>query len=87
MVEEKKIVEKLFQKINSHSGLGVYGLKDIMELLKNNVVDTIIITDDTNLHRVEIKCKRCENIMTEIVERPQVYARAARMPPNGHARQ
>jgi len=72
MVEEKKIVEDLFKKINSHSGLGTYGLKEVIELLQKNIVDTLIITDDTNLHRIEIKCKRCQNIQEVIVERPQV---------------
>ncbi len=72
MVEEKKIVEDLFKKINSHSGLGAYGLKEVMQLLQKNIVDTLIITDDTNLHRIEIKCKRCQNIQEVIVERPQV---------------
>jgi peptide chain release factor subunit 1 len=72
MVEEKKLVEDLFRHINSNSGRGVYGLKDIIEFLHNNVVDTLIITDDTNLHRVEGKCKRCHHIQEEIIERPQV---------------
>ena len=72
MVEEKILVEKLFRQINSNSGKGVYGLKDIIELLHNNVVETLIITDDTNLHRVEGKCKRCNHIQEEIIERPQV---------------
>ena len=72
MVEEKKLVEDLFRHINSHSGLGVYGLKDIMELLQNNVVDILIITDDTNLHKIEAKCRRCQNIQETIVERVEV---------------
>jgi peptide chain release factor subunit 1 len=72
MVEEKKLVEELFRHINSNSGRGVYGLKDIIEFLNNNVVDTLIITDDTNLHRVEGKCKRCNHIQEDIIERPQV---------------
>jgi len=72
MVEEKKLVEDLFRHINSHSGLGVYGLKDIIELLQNNVVDTLIITDDTNLHKVEGKCRRCQNMQETIVERVDV---------------
>ena len=75
MVEEKQIVEKLFQHINSHSGLGAYGLKEIIELLKNNVVDTLIITDDTDLNRIEVKCKRCQHIQEEMVERPNVIPR------------
>jgi peptide chain release factor subunit 1 len=72
MVEEKILVEKLFRHINSHSGRGVYGLRDIIELLQNNVVETLIITDDTNLHRVEAKCKRCNHSQEDIIERPLV---------------
>jgi len=72
MVEEKKFVEDLFREINSHSGKGSYGLQEIIEYLKNNVVKILIITDDTNLHRVEGKCKRCQHIQEEIIERPQV---------------
>lgn len=79
MVEEKKIVERLFQHINSHSGLGTYGLSEVIDLLKNNVVDTTIITDDTNLHRIEVKCKRCQNISEDIVERPKVIPRKMEM--------
>nr|MDW7641893.1 peptide chain release factor aRF-1 [Nitrosarchaeum sp.] len=30
MMEEKKLIEDLFRDINSHSGLGVYGLKDVI---------------------------------------------------------
>jgi peptide chain release factor subunit 1 len=75
LVEEKKLVERLFREINSHSNLGVYGLKDIINYLKNNVVDTLLITDDTNLYRLEIKCKRCQNIQEEILERSKIIAR------------
>jgi peptide chain release factor subunit 1 len=32
----------------------------------------LIITDNTNLHRIEGKCKRCQHIQEEIVERPLV---------------
>ena len=72
MVEEKKMVEELFKHINNNSGLAAYGLKEIINLLKNNVVSQIIITNDIDLHRIEIKCKRCNNITEEIVERIQV---------------
>lgn len=72
MVEEKKMVEDLFREINANTGLGTYGLKEVIELLKNNVVKTLIITDDTNMHRIEGKCRRCQNVQEEIVERSQV---------------
>lgn len=72
MVEEKKMVEDLFREINANTGLGTYGLKEVIELLKNNVVKILIITDDTNMHRIEGKCRRCQNVQEEIVERSQV---------------
>jgi len=72
LVEEKQIVEKLFKQINSNSGLGVYGLNEILNYLKNNVVDTIIVTDSIDLYRIESKCSKCENIQENIVERTKV---------------
>lgn len=79
MVEEKKIVEDLFRHINSNTGLGAYGLGEVIGLLKNNVVDTLIVTDDTDLYRVESACKRCSRINEEIVQRSQVIPAKTRL--------
>jgi len=68
MVKEKQIVDKLFKHINSNSGLGVYGLADIINYLKNNVVDMIIVTDNIELVRIEVKCNKCSHITEKIVE-------------------
>jgi len=75
MVEEKKIIEELFKHINSNTGRGAYGMKEVINYLKNNVADKIIITDDTNLYRIECKCKKCQNIQEDIVEQPKVIPR------------
>ena len=82
MVEEKKIIEKLFQQINNNTGLGSYGLKEVLEMLKNNIAETIIITDDTELYRLEIKCKRCKNTIDEIVERVKLIPRKTELKNN-----
>ena len=82
MVEEKKIIEKLFQQINNNTGLGSYGLNEVLEMLKNNIADTIIITDDTELYRLEIKCKKCGNITEEIVERVKLIPRKTELKNN-----
>ena len=74
MVEEKQIVEKLFNEINNNTGLGIYGLDDIINHLKNNIVNKIIITDNTELYRIESKCKRCEHIEEKIIERIKVIS-------------
>jgi len=82
MVEEKKIIEKLFQQINNNTGLGSYGLNEVLGMLKNNIADTIIITDDTELYRLEIKCKKCGNITEEIVERIKLIPRKTELKNN-----
>jgi peptide chain release factor subunit 1 len=75
LAEEKKLVERLFREINNRTGLGIYGLKDILSLLKNNVVDILLITDDTNLYRLEVTCNRCKNIQEEIIEQQKTISR------------
>ena len=72
LVEEKKLVEALFREINGNTGKGSYGLQEVIDFLKNNVVETLIITDNTNLNRVEGLCKRCKHLQEDIVERPDV---------------
>ncbi|ABX12778.1 peptide chain release factor aRF-1 [Nitrosopumilus maritimus] len=72
LVEEKKLVEALFREINGNTGKGSYGLQEVIDFLKNNVVETLIITDNTNLNRVEGICKRCKHLQEDIVERPDV---------------
>tara|TARA_B110000263_G_scaffold231761_1_gene227294 strand:+ start:18 stop:545 length:528 start_codon:yes stop_codon:yes gene_type:complete len=79
LVEEKKIIEKLFQHINANSGLASYGLKEVIEFLKNNIADTVIITDDTNLYRIELECKKCQNIREEILERPEIIPKKTQL--------
>lgn len=68
-------MKKLFREINNRTGLGVYGLKDILSLLKNNVVDILLITDDTNLYRLEVICKRCKHTQEEIIESSKKISR------------
>ena len=79
MVEEKKIIEKLFQEINTNSGLGSYGLKEVIEMLKNNIAGMIIVSDDINMSRIEKTCKRCSNVEDELIEQGKRIARKTEM--------
>ena len=72
LVEEKQIVEKLFREINNNSGRGAYGLSEVINYLKNNVVDTIIITDKIGLYRIEAKCNRCNEIREKNIEQTKL---------------
>ena len=72
MVEEKKMVDELIRQINLRSGLGTYGMDDIIGFLKNNVAKTVIVTDDTGMYMVESRCKRCGNTEQVILETAKV---------------
>ena len=79
MVEEKKIIEKLFQEINTNSGLGSYGLKEVIEMLRNNIAAMVVISDDINMSRIEKKCKRCSHVEEELIEQGKRIARKTEM--------
>ena len=79
LVEEKRIVESLFQKINSHSGLGSYGMDEVIDLLKNNVVDTLLVTDDTDMHKLDVKCNRCSHVQEKILVRQNIIESRTQM--------
>lgn len=71
LMEEKIIVEKLFKHINSKSGLGVYGLTEVINLLKNKAVNTLLINNNIDKSIIKIKCQRCINTYEEIVDNIQ----------------
>ncbi len=79
MVEEKKIIEKVFQEINTNSGLGSYGLKEVIEMLKNNIADMVVVSDDINMSRIEKTCKRCSKVEDELIEQGKMIARKTEM--------
>ncbi len=83
MVEEKKIIEKLFQEINANTGLGSDGLKEVIEMVRNNIAGTVIISDDIHMSRIEKKCKRCDHVEEELVEQGKRIARKTEMKSQG----
>ena len=79
MVEEKKIIEKLFQEINTNTGLGSYGLKEVIEMLKKNIAGMVVISDDINMSRIEKTCKRCSNVEEELIEQGKRISKKTEM--------
>ncbi len=75
LMEEKIIIEKLFQHINTKSGLGTYGLKEVINSLKNKAVNTLLINNNINKFVIEIKCQRCAAIYEEIVDNTKKISR------------
>jgi len=78
MVEEKKLVDGLFGEINRQTGLGSYGLDEVVAHLKNKAVKVAIITDDTDLYRIDVKCRRCGHHQEETVKTVDVIQTKSR---------
>lgn len=68
-MEEKKLVKKFMREIFSGTGLGIYGLKDVVNNLKSGITDSIIVTDNIDLIYLETICKKCDHRFEKIVER------------------
>ncbi|WP_148686852.1 peptide chain release factor aRF-1 [Candidatus Nitrosocosmicus hydrocola] len=71
-MEEKKIVKKFMGEVFSGKGLGVYGLYEVVNFLKNGIAESIIATDNIDLLYLEIICNKCGNVFEKFVERDQL---------------
>ena len=71
-MEEKKIVKKFMSEVFSGKGLGVYGLHEVVNYLKNGVAESIIATDNIDLVYLEVICNKCGNSFEKFVERDQL---------------
>lgn len=75
MVEEKTAVAALFREINSHSGKGAYGLDEVLGLLRDNIVETLLVTDTIDMHRIASRCRKCGVEAEEHVRMAEVIPR------------
>jgi len=74
LMEEKKIVKRFISEVYSGKGLGIYGIYDVINSLKNGFADLVIVNDDITVVRVEIKCNKCQNIQEKFIERNELMS-------------
>jgi len=74
LMEEKKIVKRFISEVYSGKGLGIYGIYEVINSLKNGFADLIIVNDDITILRVEIKCNKCQNIQEKFIERNELMS-------------
>ena len=60
------------KEVYSEKGLGIYGISDVINNLKNGITDLIIVTDDIDLIYLEVTCKKCNNNTERIVNRDRL---------------
>lgn len=73
-MEEKKIVKRFISEVYSGKGLGIYGMYDVINSLKNGYADLVIVNDDITIVRLEIKCNKCENTQERFIERNELMS-------------
>jgi peptide chain release factor subunit 1 len=61
-------------EVHSGRGLGIYGIFDVVNALKNGIVDLVIVTDDISYVKLGLKCKRCGNLAEKITDRASLIA-------------
>jgi peptide chain release factor subunit 1 len=74
LMEEKKIVKRYISEVYSGKGLGIYGIYDVINSLKNGYADLVIVTDDITILRLEIKCNKCQNTQEKFIERNELMS-------------
>jgi len=71
-VEEKKIIQNFLQEIGHDTGLATYGEEEVRKYLKTGIVQTLLLSEDLDLVRVNVKCSSCDYSSRETMKRHKV---------------
>jgi peptide chain release factor subunit 1 len=68
LIEERKLMQRLFAEIHSAKGLAIYGLNDVINALKSGMAELVLVSDNMNKYRLETVCKKCNTKTENMVE-------------------
>lgn len=68
LVEEKKLVQKFLAEVNKQGGLAVYGLPRVMDALQKASAEVVLVSDQLDMVRLDVKCKKCGTIKSQTVQ-------------------
>ena len=74
LMEEKKIIKNFISEVYTGKGLGIYGIFEVINALKNGYVDLVLVTDDVTFIRLEIKCNKCQHIQEKFIDRNELVS-------------
>ncbi|HET8857411.1 MAG TPA: peptide chain release factor aRF-1 [Nitrososphaeraceae archaeon] len=74
LMEEKKIIKNFMSEVYTGKGLGIYGIFEVIDALKNGYVDLVLVTDDITFIRLEIKCNKCQHIQEKFIDRNELVS-------------
>jgi len=77
-VQEKKILSKFFEEISTDSGMVVFGVHDTMKVLDTGAIETLLLYENMDLHRLTLRNKEDEStsviyLTTEQLSDPKYY--------------
>jgi peptide chain release factor subunit 1 len=74
LMEEKKIIKNFIGEVYTGKGLGIYGIFEVIDALKNGYADLVLVTDDITFIRLEIKCNKCQHIQEKFIDRNELVS-------------
>lgn len=79
LVEEKKLVQFFLGEINKQGGLAIYGLPRVIDSLQRGNVDVVLVSDDVNMTKILMRCKKCGTPKEEMVSNQDKIQRIQKM--------
>ncbi|MEM4312030.1 MAG: peptide chain release factor aRF-1 [Nitrososphaerales archaeon] len=70
VMEERKLIQRFLREITS-SGLALYGIKEVLNSIKNESADTVLVLEDLNLIMLKKVCKDCNEIQEKVVNKEE----------------
>lgn len=67
-MQERQIVQEFLKHIGEDDGLATYGEQDVLRVLKNVNVYTLLVSDSIRRWYVSLKCRTCGYTETQIVD-------------------
>ncbi|MEM0217704.1 MAG: peptide chain release factor aRF-1 [Candidatus Nezhaarchaeales archaeon] len=71
-VHEKQVIQKFLEYLAKKSDLIAYGYREVYYLLKQGVVDTLIVSEDVPLSYVKVFCSTCGWTNEDLVREDEV---------------
>jgi peptide chain release factor subunit 1 len=68
LVEEKRLVQKFLFEVNKQGGLAIYGLPRVIEALQKASADVVLVSDDLDMVRLDVRCKKCGTVKVETTQ-------------------
>jgi len=64
-IEEKDIIQDFLDEIGHDTGLATYGESEVRRALEMGAVETLLLSEELDLVRVEVRCSACDYVREE----------------------